>query len=64
MEIKSGEVIGKLIFQIIQEHDDQDITVEIIDHHTDDDVFSFLYEVITNKFFPRKSWLKTFNLKG
>lgn len=58
--MKNGKALARLIFQIVQEHDDQDVTIGIINKHLDDAIFSFLDEVITDKFFPRKSWLKTF----
>lgn len=61
--MKNEAAIGKLIFQTVQEHDDQDVTISIIEQFIDDEVFSFLDKEITNSFFERKSWLKTFQPK-
>lgn len=57
---KSNKAIGRLVFQVVQKHDDQDVVVSILKKYLDSKVLLFLDKKITCNYFEKMSWLKTF----
>ena len=57
---KNNQAIGRLVFQVVQKHDDQDVVISILKKHLDSKVLSFLDKNITCNYFAKMSWLKTF----
>lgn len=58
--LNGEQAIGRLIFQIVQNHDDQDVAISILKEHLDSKVLRFLDEKITENYFEKMAWLKTF----